>query len=120
MAVPDPPRRKPKHLIDFDAPRERRDPAVVKAEMERLQTVQRWVLSTLAATTVLHLAVGVVVAALYLDSGVPEQLVLCGIAAAFGIIAVALARGIHQVPILSPWLLLGLTPGIIGAWLVLA
>lgn len=110
--------RKPRHLIDFDAPRERRDAATVRAEEERLQTVQKWVLSTLTATTVMHLAVGIVVAALFLDSGRPAQLALCVIAAAFGMIAIALARAIHGVRLVSPWLAVGLIPAVVGVILV--
>lgn len=112
--------RKARHLIDFDAPRQPRDAAAVAAAEKSLGTVQKWVLSTLAATTILHLAVGIVLAAHYLDGPDAEKLLLCAIAGAFGVIAVAVARAIHQVSIVTPWLLLGLLPGIGGAWLVLA
>ena len=37
----------------------------------------------------------------------------------FGVIAVAVARAIHQRKLVSPWLLLGLVPGIVGLFLVL-
>lgn len=111
--------RKARHLIDFDAPRSPRDAASAAAEEKRLSTVQKWVLSTLAATTILHMSGGVVLAALYLDRPDVEKLLLCAIAAGFGLIAVAVARAIHQAKVVSPWLLLGLLPGIIGAFLVL-
>ena len=41
------------------------------------------------------------------------------IVAAFGLIAVAVFRAIHQKSILTPWLALGLLPGIVGLWLCL-
>lgn len=117
MATPErPQQRKARHLIDFDAPRTPRDSA---AEAKSLSTVQKWVLSTLAATTVLHLAIGIVIAAYFLDQGVAERLMLCGIAGAFGILAIAVARAIHQVTIPSLWLLTGTLPAVVGAILIL-
>lgn len=117
MTTPErPQQRKARHLIDFDAPRSRHDSAAAE---KRLSTVQKWVLSTLAATTVLHLSVGIVIAAFFLDRGRAEQLLLCAIAAAFGVLALAVARAIHQVRIPSPWLLAGTVPAIVGAVLIL-
>jgi hypothetical protein len=111
--------RKARHLIDFDAPRAPRDAASVAAAEKSLSTVQQWVLSVLSATTILHLAIGIVIAAIYLDRPDVDKLLLCVIAGAFGIIAGAVARAIHQVRVASPWLLVGLLPGIVGAVLVL-
>ena len=37
-------------------------------------------------------------------------------AAVTGVMAVVLARAIHSKPLLSPWLLVGLLPGLVGAW----
>ena len=117
MAIPErPQQRKARHLIDFDAPRPRTDSAAAE---KRLSTVQKWVLSTLAATTILHLAVGIVIAAFFLDRGRTEQLLLCAIAAAFGVLAIAVARAIHQVTIPSLWLLTGTLPAVVGAVLIL-
>ena len=42
------------------------------------------------------------------------------IAAAIGVLAVATGLVIHGKSPLSPWLLLGLVPGLVGLWLVLA
>lgn len=78
-------------------------------------TVQRWVLSTLAATTIMHLAVGLVVAAAFSD-GLDEQVGLLVIGAAFGIVAMVAALLIHQKHPVSPWLLIGLGPSLVGAW----
>lgn len=77
--------------------------------------VQRWVMSTLTATTIMHLAVGLVVAAAFSD-GLDEQVGLLLIGAAFGIVAMVAALLIHQKSPLSTWLLLGLLPSIVGAW----
>jgi hypothetical protein len=82
-----------------------------------LTQVQRWVMSTLAVTTILHLAAGLVLAAMYVDK-VDSQVGLLVIAGAFGVIAVAVGLMIHQRRPLSPWLLLGVLPTAIGALLV--
>lgn len=112
---PTPPRRK--HLMDPDAPRRPPTPA----SAERLTRVQRWVMSTLAVTTVLHLAAGLVLAALFLpDPRLSSQVGLNVIAAAFGVLAVAAGLAIHGRSVLSPWLALGLLPGALGLWLTLA
>lgn len=85
-----------------------------------LEPVQKWVLSVLAAVTIAHLAVGLVIAALYVDQSRTDAVVgLNIIAAAFGVIAVAVFQAIHQRPMLTPWLLLGLVPGVVGLWLCL-
>ena len=87
----------------------------------RLTRVQRWVLSVLAVTTILHLSVGLDVAAYFLDEqAVVSRIGLCVIAGAFGVVAAAVGRLIHQKPVASPWLLLGLVPGLVGLALVLA
>ena len=83
--------------------------------------MQRWVMSVLAVTTILHLAVGLVVAAFYIDASRTDARVgLNLIAAAIGVLAVATGLVIHGKSALSPWLVLGLAPGLIGLWLVLA
>jgi hypothetical protein len=83
-----------------------------------LGQVQKWVLSTLAVITIEHLAAGLVVAALFMDeSRVGSRIGLLVIAGLFGVIALAAARAIHQKHPLSPWLLLGFLPTLIGAYL---
>ena len=87
----------------------------------RLTRVQRWVLSVLAVTTIMHLVVGLVVAAYFVDEQAAVSRVgLCLIAAAFGVVAAAVGRLIHQKPVASPWLALGTVPGLAGLVLVLA
>ncbi|HSJ20425.1 MAG TPA: hypothetical protein VK964_07605 [Nocardioidaceae bacterium] len=88
-----------------------------RADAMSLTGVQRWVMSTLAVTTILHLAAGLVVAALYVDT-LDAQIGLLVIAAAFGVIALAVGLMIHQRKPLSPWLVLGVLPAVVGAFLV--
>ena len=38
------------------------------------------------------------------------------IAAGIGVVAVATGRLIHQKSLFTPWLLLGVVPGLVGAW----
>jgi len=106
-----------RHLMDPDAPRPVRDSARSERNLTR---VQRWVMSALAVTTILHLSAGLIFAAVFLDDPRPgAEVGLNLIAAAFGVLAVAAALGIHGRRILSPWLALGLLPGLIGLWLTL-
>lgn len=114
MTDPPPPRRR--HLMDPNAPRPVRDHA---SEAKSLSRVQRWVMSVLAVTTILHLEVGLIVAALFLDDrGTGAQVGLCLIAGAFGAIAVAVAFMIHGKFPLTPWLLVGFVPSAIGITLI--
>lgn len=109
MPAGEPPVRK--HLMTPGQPRnQNRDPM-------SLGRVQRWVLSTLAATTILHLSMGLVVAAAFSDT-LDAQVGLLVIAAAFGVLALAAALLIHQRSPLSPWLALGLLPSLVGAVLI--
>ena len=83
-----------------------------------LGQVQKWVLSTLAVVTIGHLAAGLVVAAVFMDeSRLDSRIGLLVIAGLFGVIAVLTARVIHQKRLLSPWLLLGFLPTVVGAYL---
>jgi hypothetical protein len=108
------PQRRRRHLIDPDAPRPVRDPL---AE-QRLGNVQKWVLSSLAVTTILHMSGGLVLASL-LASETTAQIGLNVIGAAFGVLAVGTGLAIHRHTLLTPWILLGLLPGIVGIWLAL-
>lgn len=90
-----------------------------------LTNVQRWVMSVLTVFTVAHLALGIAFAAYTIDDQyTAARIGLNVIAAAFGVIGVAAGIAIHghrpdHWPYV-PWLLLGLLPGVIGLWLVLA
>ena len=107
--------RRAKHLIDLSAPRPTRN---VRAERESLTRVQQWVMSTLTVTTGLHMAAGLIVAAMFLDArGAGAQIGLNVIAGIFGVLSVAAALAIHKRSWLSPWLVLGAIPAPIGIWL---
>lgn len=110
--------RRARHLIDPSAPRPVRD---VRAESRSLTRVQQWVMSTLAVTTILHFSAGLVLAAMYLDDrGRSSQIGLDVIAGIFGVMAVAAGFAIHKKPVFTPWLLLGVVPGVVGVWLTLS
>jgi len=108
--------RRPRHLMDPANPR-RPDPRATTGSMS-LDTVQKWVLSVLAATTIAHMSGGLVIAAMYVDDHRTDgRIGLNIVAAAFGVMAVAVFRAIHQKAPISAWLLLGLVPGLVGLWL---
>ena len=101
-----------RHLIDPDNPPPRPSSAGITQ-------VQRWVMSVLAGTTILHLAAGLAIAAYFLDTR-GGQIALNGIAAFTGVVAVVAFRGIHGKPLASPWLLLGVIPGVVGLFFALS
>ncbi len=97
---------RPRHLMDPDNPR----PPASRSNMS-LDRVQRWVMSVLAVTTILHLGAGVMVAAFTLGdvrAGAETGLVVISGFCFVGAVVTGLA--IHRRPVLSPWLLLGLAP----------
>lgn len=100
-----------KHLMTPGQPRARR------SEPMSLTRVQRWVMSTLAVTTILHLAAGLVLAAMYVPT-LDSQIGLLVIAGAFGVISVVAGLLIHRRSPLSPWLLLGVLPAVVGALII--
>ena len=98
------------------------DPAnpVRQVNDRRLTQVQRWVVSVLAVTTILHLSAGLVIGAWFVDESADgSRFGLCVIGGLFGVVAVGVGRLIHQKPIASPWLLLGFLPGLVGIVLLL-
>ena len=120
MASSVPARRQEKgrgHLLDLNAPRQVvKDP---EQDARDLARVQRWVMSVLAVTTIVHLVVGIVVAAVMLDDAPDTSRIgLNVIAGIFGAFAVAAGLAIHGRRILSPWLLLGVVPTAIGLFVV--
>jgi uncharacterized membrane protein YfcA len=107
--------KRPRHLMDPNnlTPQVRRTSGSMS-----IDTVQKWVLSVLAAATIAHLGFGLVVAAMYVDdSRTDARIGLNVLAAAFCVLAVVVFRAIHQLKPVSVWLLLGVLPGIIGLWL---
>ena len=83
-----------------------------------ITSVQRWIMSSLAVTTILHLAGGLVLAAWAVDVR-SSKIGLLVIAGAFGVLAFAAGLVIHGRSPLHPLLLLGLLPALFGAWWVL-
>ena len=118
MSAPEPstPRRA-RHLMDPHAPRPAPDPGAIA----RLERVQKWVLSVLVATTILHLSAGLAISAAFVDEDRLDAVIgLNVLAGLFGVVAVAAGLAIHKRSLASPWLLLGLLPGVIGLALVLS
>jgi hypothetical protein len=108
--------RRASHLMDPSQPRKPTSPE----DLARLARVQKWVLSVLAVTTIGHLALGLVLAALLItEDSRGSQIGLCVIAGVTGMVAVAAGFAIHQKSPLNPWLLLGLAPGVAGLVLAL-
>lgn len=108
-----PPRRR--HLIDPNAPRKVAD----KKDLERLHRVQRRVVSVLIITTLIHLTVGLVLAADAVDDDRTDaQLALIVLGAAFYVLGIAAVRAINKKPLLTWWMLTGLMPVAGGIWWV--
>ena len=83
-------------------------------------SVQRWVMSVLAVTTIGHLSAGLVVAAIFLDTTRPgAQIGVVVIAGVVGVLGVAAGFLIHQKRPLTPWLALGLLPAAVGLYFIL-
>ena len=116
---PVPPVRRPRHLLD---PNDlQRSHQRSQGSSESLTKVQRWVISVLAVTTILHLAGGVALVAIFVDdSRLDARIGLNIISAVIGVLAVAAGLLIHGKRPLSWWLLLGLIPGLVGAWFTFA
>ncbi len=115
MSDPKPPVRRPRHLLDPDDLR--RSHLRSQGTSESLTSVQRWVMSALAVTTILHLAGGVVLLAVFTDDDrLDARIGLNFIAGVIGVVAVATGLLIHGKKPLSWWLLLGLVPMLVGLW----
>lgn len=81
-----------------------------------MTSVQRWVMTVLAVTTILHLSLGLLIAAAYVPESRPDARVgLVILAGVTGVLAVAAGFAIHLRPLLTPWLLVGLLPAVVGA-----
>src|SRR3954454_18244395 len=99
--------RRPRHLLDPDDVRGSHVRSI--GDQQTLTKVQRWVMSILAVTTILHLAAGAAVAAVFVDE-LYARIGLNVLSGLIGVIAVAAGLLIHGKRPLSPWLLLGLLP----------
>ena len=101
-----------KHLMTPGQPRPQQ-----RRDSMSIGSVQKWVMSVLITTTILHLSAGVVVAAYFSDK-VVSQVGLLVISALFGLIAFEAALLIHRHRPVSLWLLPGLLPALVGAYLI--
>ncbi|WP_232678804.1 hypothetical protein [Nocardioides sp. R-C-SC26] len=109
--------RRAKHLIDPTQPRKQATPE----DLARLEKVQRRVLTALVVTTIVHLSVGLVIAAAYVsDDERVAQVGLCVLGGAFGVCAVASGFAIHRRSPLTPWLLVGFLPTAVGLAVILS
>jgi hypothetical protein len=112
------PVRRPRHLLDPDNVNQSHRSS--QGTRESLSNVQRWVMSVLAVTTILHLSAGLIIAAVFMDESDPTPRIgLVVIATIISVLAVVIGRVVHRKALLSSWLLLGLVPGVVGLWLVL-
>ncbi len=101
--------------MDPAAPRKAADPK----DLERLHRVQRRVISVLIVTTLIHLTVGLILAAdLADDDRRDAQLALILLGAAFFVLGIAAVRAINKKPLLTWWMLTGLIPVAAGLWWV--
>jgi hypothetical protein len=108
------PRPRPRHLLDPDDIRGSHQRSI--GTPQELTSVQRWVVSVMAVTTVLHFSAGVVLAAMVVDEDrLDARIGLNVLAALTAVVAVAVGRLIHRKPVASGWLALGVVPGIVGA-----
>lgn len=111
--------RQRRHLMDPANP-PRRAPARSGGKPMSVGSVQRWVMSALAVTTIVHFSGGLVLAAIFLEDGRPGARVgLTVIAGLVGVLGVAAGFAIHQKNPLTPWLVLGLIPTAVGLFFVL-
>ncbi len=103
--------RRARHLMDPNALPQRQ----ATYDDASVRRVQRWVMSALVVVVAFLLAGGWVLIAGWIVSKPAGQWVLLGNAAAFGVAGVAGALVIHQRRWLSPLLLLGFVPLVVGA-----
>src|SRR3954454_19660380 len=96
-----PPR--PRHLLDPQDIRGSHQRS--QGSAQSLTNVQRWVMSVLVVTTILHFAFGLAVAAVFIDDArLDARIGLNVLAALTGVMAVVAGRAIHGRSLLSPWL----------------
>jgi hypothetical protein len=103
----------------MDPANPRRQASSTDSKSMSMGSVQRWVMSALAVTTIAHFSGGLVLAAIFLDTTRPgAQIGLDVIAAVVGVLGVAAGFVIHQKNPLTPWLVLGLIPAAVGLYFI--
>ena len=102
--------------MDPDAPRKAADPK----DLERLQKVQRRVISVLVITTLVHMTIGLILAAEAIsDDRRDAQVILILLGAAFYLVGIGAVRAINKKPLMTWWMLTGLIPITGGVWWVI-
>jgi hypothetical protein len=82
------------------------------------EQVQKWVITVLTVVILGHLAEALVIFALISPDDHPASRIgLLVIAGLVGLLAAGGVRATHRRRILSPWLLVGLLPAVIGVYL---
>lgn len=95
-------------------------PAPSPRAQQSLTRVQRWVMSSLAVTTILHLAAGLLIAAAVVDPARTDARIgLSVIAGCFGALAVLSWLAIHQKKLVNPVVLVGFVPTVVFLYVVL-
>lgn len=95
-------------------------PAPSPRAQQSLTHVQRWVMSTLAVTTILHLAAGLLIAAAVVgDDRTDAKVGLAVIAGCFAALSVVAFLAIHQKKLANPVILLGFVPTAVFLYVVL-
>ncbi|RYC13870.1 hypothetical protein [Nocardioides zhouii] len=109
------------------APQKTRRHLMVPGEMSTVpsrhstEVVQRWVMSVLAVSIISHLAGGMVFAAYYTDSlPASSRIGLLVIAGVMGCLALAAGFAIHRRSPVTPWLVFGLVPSLVGGYFCFA
>ena len=101
--------------MDPDAPRKAADPK----DLERLQKVQRRVISVLVITTLVHMTIGLILAAEAIsDDRRGAQVILILLGAAFYLVGIGAVRAINTKPLLTWWMLSCVIPVAAGLWWV--
>jgi hypothetical protein len=111
------PVKRPRHLMDPDNLQR-------PVNDFQLTKVQRWVWAVTIVTVTWHMAAGVALASLVLEDGATTARIgLNIIAAAFGVLGFVAAFAIHKRNVFAwpntPWLLVGILPGVVGAFFAL-
>ena len=104
--------KRPSWIMDPDHP-------VRPVNDRSLRIVQEWIWSSLIVVTVVHLAAGIVVAAVLMDSKYSAQRIgLSVIATLMMLVGLMAARAIHKARILSWWLLCAPIPSAVGIYFI--
>lgn len=122
--LPVQPERQPERPSDGPPPKRARhlmDPAnpVRPVNNQAVTNVQRWVMTALLMTVALILAISWVLIAGTIVEKQSGQIALLVNSAAFGILGVLASRVIHQKSLLTPWVVVGCIPALVGASWVL-